>query len=71
MRIRTYVYVYTEIIEGYARRTRMHLCWVGFRSLPRSRKLFSGFDCSEKRLIYYVSYYVKVRVWGLFGARSI
>ena len=36
--------------------------WVGFRLLPRARKLFSGFDCLEKRLIYYVSYYVKVQV---------
>ena len=35
--------------------------WVGFRLCSRSRKWFKGFGCPEKRLIYYVSYYVKVR----------
>ena len=47
------------------------LSWVGFWLFSRSRTLFSGFDRLEKRLIHYMNYYVKVRVWGLFSAWSI
>ena len=47
-----------------------HYCVV-FKLFTRSYKLCSKFDCPEKWLIHYVSYYVKVRVSCLFSAWSI
>ena len=45
--------------------------YVGFKLFTKSWKGFPSFDCPEKWLIHYVSYYVKVRVSRLLSALSI
>ena len=37
----------------------LYYYWVGFKLFTKSWKLFPSFDCPEKWLIHYVSYYVR------------
>ena len=49
----------------------LYCCWVGFKLFTKSWTWFPSFDCPDKWLIHYVSYYVKVRVSRLLNAWSI